>query len=149
GLLIVIGLLWPMLLIARPGTPIFGGEKHWLPAIPFLALSAGYGLAALWQRSAAVLCLSARTAAVAGAALCTLVLLPPALEVRRSHPYGLSHYNALAGGPQGAADLGMNRQFWGYSVRGLFPYINQHAPPACGLYWHDANGPLLQMSMKD
>ena len=70
-------------------------------------------------------------------------------EVRRSHPYGLSHYNALAGGPAGAADLGMNRQFWGYSVRGLFPTIDRTAPPWAPIYWHDANWFQLQMSMKD
>ena len=69
----------------------------------------------------------ARRAQVLGMALAVVALLPPLLEGRRSHPYGLSHYNALAGGPAGAADLGMNRQFWGYSVRGLMPYIDQHA----------------------
>lgn len=55
GLLLVLGALWPMLLIARPGTPIFGAEKHWLPAIPFLALLAGVGLDALCREAAAAL----------------------------------------------------------------------------------------------
>ena len=77
-----------------------------------------------------------------------LGLLPPLLEVRRSHPYALSHYNLLAGGPTGAATLGMNRQFWGYAVRGVFPWLNAHAAGA-PIYFHDANWNQLQMSQKD
>lgn len=132
GLLLALGFLWPILLIMKPGTPIFGAEKHWLPAIPFLALLAGSGFERLWD-------LGARPAPPAlGWTLAALLLVPPALEVRRSHPYGLSHYNALAGGPAGAADLGMNRQFWGYSARGVFPYLNRHAPFHAAVYFHDA-----------
>lgn len=150
GLLVAIGLLWPMLVIMRPGTPIFGSEKHWLPSYPFLALCAGYGLTRLWEGARPFIQGDGeRRRAALGWALCGLMLVPPLLEVRRSHPYGLSHYNALAGGPQGAADLGMNRQFWGYAVRGLFPYLDRGAPPSCPIYWHDANLYMLQMSMKD
>lgn len=149
GLLIALGVLWPMLLIARPGTPIFGAEKHWLPYMPFLALAAGFGHARLWDWFSTAFVLPPRQRQLLGGALAGVLLLPPLLEVRRSHPYGLSHYNALAGGPQGGADLGMNRQFWGYAVRGLFPYLNRHAPPQAGIYWHDANLYQIQMSMKD
>jgi hypothetical protein len=77
------------------------------------------------------------------------VLVPPLLEVRRSHPYGLSHYNLLAGGPTGGATLGMNRQFWGYAVRGIFPWLNEHASAQRPIYFHDANWYQIQMSQKD
>ena len=43
-------------------TPIFGAEKHWLPAIPFLALLAGVGLDALARAAAQALIHFARLA---------------------------------------------------------------------------------------
>ena len=46
-------------------------------------------------------------------------------ETRRSHPDGLSHYNLLAGGFAGGASLGMNRQFWGYSVLPMLDVIDR------------------------
>ncbi len=143
--LIVLSALWPMLIIMRPGTPIFGAEKHWLPSVPFVALLAGAAVAFLvrqvslkpsWQRFVSPL-------------VVLLALTPAALSVWRSHPYGLSHYNALAGGPVGAANLGMNRQFWGYSVRGVMPYLNHGLAPHTSVYFHDANWFQLQMSQLD
>lgn len=145
--LVLLSIAWPMLVIMRPGTPIFGAEKHWLPAMPFVALLAGVGFASVCARVAALL--SRRALALAPLLLGVAVLTPALLEVAGSLPYGLSYYNALAGGTAGAADLGMNRQFWGYSVRGLMPTLNQLAPPGAAIYFHDANWPLLQMSMKD
>src|SRR5262249_53825577 len=102
--------------------------KHWLATMPFLAMAAGVAVAAL----AAQL----RRRAVA-AALVLVAAAPAAVETVRSHPYGLSHYNALAGGAPGGADLGMNRQFWGYSVLGLMDWFNAHLPPRAKLYLHD------------
>lgn len=147
GLLVVLGLLWPMLVIMRPGTPIFGAEKHWMPAMPFLALLAGAGLCwALAQARAGLDGALRPTQAMArglSAAVLVLVLLPPLCETRRSHPYGLSHYNVLAGGPTGAATRGMNRQFWGYAARGVWPFLNSRPPLPSGgaraVYFHDAS----------
>ena len=149
GLLVALSVLWPILVIMRPGTPIFGAEKHWLPAMPFLALLGGVGLSVVVARLAAAFPLAARVRPALTAVLLLVALGPPLLEVRRSHPYALSHYNLLAGGPTGGATLGMNRQFWGYAVRGLFPFIDRAAPPWAPIYWHDANLYQLHMSMKD
>src|SRR6185436_16829921 len=60
-------------------------------------------------------------------------------EVVRSHPYQLSYYNALAGGYAGGADLGMNRQFWGYSPRGMLDWINKNVEQNAAIYFHDLN----------
>ena len=68
-----------------------------------------------------------------------VVCLPAVAETARAHPYGLSHYNLLAGGPAGGASLGMNRQFWGYAPRGLLPWLNRHLERAARLYPHDMN----------
>ena len=149
ALLVALVALWPILVIMRPGTPIFGAEKHWLPAMPFVALLGGVGLSVVVARTAAALQLGGRARTALSGVLLGVVLLPALLEVRRSHPYALSHYNLLAGGPTGGATLGMNRQFWGYAVRGVLPWLNAQAAPGAPIYFHDANWNQLQMSQKD
>ncbi len=62
-----------------------------------------------------------------------------AVEAAHTHPFGLSQYNVLAGGVPGAANLGLNRQFWGYAIRPLLPWINETFPRGARVYWHDAN----------
>jgi len=129
------GLLWalfagfPLLLIALPTIPIFGGTKHWLTAYPFFALAAASGLVAL-----------ARAAALpprwrhAPAGVLLLVLVPGVWSTINGHPYGLSQYAPLVGGPRGAADLGLLRGFWGAAVPA--PVLDP-ATPGAPLYIHD------------
>ncbi len=129
------GLLWalfagfPLVLIALPTIPIFGGTKHWLTAYPFFALAAASGLVAL-----------ARAAALpprwrhAPAAVLVLVLVPGVWSTIDGHPYGLSQYAPLVGGPRGAADLGLLRGFWGTAVP---PVILDPAAPGAPIYIHD------------
>jgi hypothetical protein len=45
----IISVLWPMALISMPGTPIFGGTKHWMLAYPFMLLIGAQGLQAVWR----------------------------------------------------------------------------------------------------
>jgi hypothetical protein len=108
--------------------------------MPFLAMAAGYAFDRLRSGLVRELGVSgrARQAAVA-TALLVVVAVPAIEEVRHSHPYGLSHYNALAGGPAGGADLGLNRQFWGYSAKGVLPWLNATLPQGAVLYPHDMN----------
>ncbi len=49
----LISVLWPMALISMPGTPIFGGTKHWMLAYPFMLLIGARGLQAVWSVLAA------------------------------------------------------------------------------------------------
>lgn len=131
----------PVAIFLAGRQPIYGETKHWLATMPFLALAAGYAFDRLRVGLQHELHLGAGTwhAAALSTVLLLVVLVPAAAETRHSHPYGLSHYNALAGGPPGGADLGMNRQFWGYSVKGLLPWINQALPAGTRLYPHDWN----------
>ncbi len=46
--LTLLSALWPMALISMPGTPIFGGIKHWMLAYPFMLLIAARGAQAIW-----------------------------------------------------------------------------------------------------
>lgn len=121
--------LFPLVLISLPSTPIFGGTKHWITAYPFLALAAALAWRDLWR--AASLGRHARWLAPLGLALC---LGPTAVATVDGHPYGMSQYAPLVGGPRGAADLGLNRGFWGHAVHDLWPTLQQTPGP---LYPHD------------
>ncbi len=121
--------------------PIYGETKHWLATMPFLALAGGYAFDRLRDGLWRELRVMPGTARDIALSICLIVVAaaPSVVETYHSHPYGLSHYNALAGGPPGGADLGMNRQFWGYSVKGLLPWLNATLPPGAVLYPHDWN----------
>jgi hypothetical protein len=133
-------------------TPIFGAEKHWMPALPTICIAAAVG--AVWAARAAAGAIQRTTArrvpeAAVIAAVAGCVVLAAAVETRIAEPYALTWYSALAGGAPGGADLGMNRQFWGVAMRGVLPrlaaqrgerpagptYVYTHdASPAWGIY---------------
>jgi len=111
---------------------------------------AGIGLASLARSFAAALpAARARLRTVGPTALAVLVCLPSVVETRRSHPDGLAHYNLLAGGFAGGASLGMNRQFWGYSVLPMLPMIDAARPDSGAMYWHDVIGDALSMYKRE
>ena len=150
ALMLLAGLV-PVAVFMGGTAPIYGETKHWLATMPFLALAAGYAFDQLRIRLARELRMvagSGREIAVS-AGLLFVVTVPAAVETIHSHPYGLSHYNALAGGPPGGADLGMNRQFWGYSAKGLLPWLNANLPPGAKLYPHDWNHDSWELYERD
>ncbi len=124
-------LVAPLLAIVLPTTPIFGGTKHWLPAYPFLVLFAGWGLLGVIERAELRAWTVRRWPAWAFALVC---LLPGAVQTAHSHPFGLSHYMPIAGGVPGAADLGMNRQFWGFTTGSVVPWLVEQLPDG-GSVW--------------
>jgi len=122
-----------------PKTPIFGGTKHWMPAYPVLALYAGRGfdlLVPAMHRALPRLEARARWAAEALMVVC--VILAPLAITAHSHPFGLSSYVPLVGGTAGGADLGLDRQFWGYtSQNAAEEYLNPRAPRGATVFIHD------------
>lgn len=136
-------LLTPLLVISLPSTPIFGGTKHWFTAYPLLTLFAGRAFVeatVLLPRAWAKL----QTAGLAG-----VLLLPAAVETAHSHPFALSYYTAIAGGVPGAAEHGMNRQFWGFTTRSLVPYLLEALPNGGTLYLCDTLYTSFQMLIRD
>lgn len=113
-------------------TPIFGGTKHWMTAYPFLCLFAGLGFVRV---VGALAVLAPRLGRAPLVAAC--VLVGPLLMTAHSHPFGLSAYTPLVGGAPGAASLGLNRTFWGYTTQSLAPFVNQRAPERGTVYVHD------------
>lgn len=130
----------PYLMIALPSSPIFGGTKHWITAYPFLALYAGYAAARLLSHARScrlALWLEARLrplALVPGTLAALLLLAPSAIETAHSHPFGLSHYVSALGGVPGAATLGMNRQFWGFTTGSVVDFLNESMPDGGSVY---------------
>jgi hypothetical protein len=148
GVFLAIHIAGPVLMIALPSTPIFGGVKHFLPAMPFLGVLAGAGAAWLFGVARSLVA-SPRLLRVLPPLLAALLCLPAIAETQRSHPDGLGHYNLLAGGFAGGASLGMNRQFWGYSALPLLPWMIAHRPPSNRIYWHDVLHDAIVMYSRD
>ncbi len=148
GVFLAIQIAGPVLILALPSTPIFGGVKHFLPAMPFLCVLAGAGAA--WLIEVARKTLSTpRLSRALPAALAGLLCMPAVAETVRSHPDGLGWYNMLAGGFAGGASLGMNRQFWGYSALPILPWMVQHRPASNRIYWHDVLHDAVVMYIRD
>jgi len=118
-------------------TPIFGGTKHWLTAYPFLCLLAGRGFVLTLSHVRTLLPERPWLTRALPAALAVAVLVGPCVMAIHAHPYGLSFYTPLVGGVPGAASLGLNRTFWGYTTGVLAPDINRRALPGAAIYVHD------------
>jgi hypothetical protein len=122
--------LIPILVIALPSTPIFGGIKHWMPGVPLLAILAG----------GAFVTVTARARLPRAAELLTALCLV-AWPIRASFAHawvGTGHYNSLlAGGLRGAAESRHMRLFWGYTTRASLAWLNRHAPRNARVFWQN------------
>ena len=120
-------------------TPIFGGTKHWITAYPFLCLFAArafFELHAAAEKSLPKLAAKLRGVPLrVGLVACALTA--PTVITLQSHPWGLGGYTPIVGGATGAANLGLNRTFWGYSVGAIEDYLNANAAPGVRVYPHD------------
>jgi len=120
-------------------TPIFGGTKHWMPAYPVLAILAGRGFQlVVGAMRRALPALAGRRLLAAEAALLVCLLAAPLAVTIHSHPFGLSAYVPLVGGTAGGADLGLNRQFWGFTTQSAATeFLNDRAPRGSTVFIHD------------
>lgn len=126
-------------------TPIFGGTKHWLTAYPFLSLFAGFAAAHLadtlrasWQRViSAQPRLGRMSPGMIPPLLGVCITAGPILMTAGSHPWGLSAYTPIVGGAPGAATLGLNRTYWGYTTGALQGWLAEHATAQDRVYVHD------------
>ena len=56
-----------------------------------------------------------------------MALAPPGWAgAARVHPLGIGFYNEIAGGLRGAADMGLQRSFWGYVDFPLIRELDRH-----------------------
>ena len=124
----------PFFIIAMPGTPIFGGIKHWMTAMPFLAVAAGLGM----ERALRGMLEGAVPRDWAVALVGAMLLGPAVTATLRNPGYGEAYYNELVGGAPGAAERDLPRNFWGYATQGALPALNTQSEPGALAFWHDA-----------
>jgi len=139
-------MLAPLVAIALPTSPIFGGTKHWITAYPFLVLFAGWGLVAVVDGAELGAWMGRAWASWLFTGLC---LLPGAVETAHSHPFALSYYTPIAGGVPGGADLGMNRQFWGFTTGSLAKWIAEKLPEGGSVWLCDTTTGAWTMMQRD
>lgn len=142
--------LVPLLVIALPSTPIFGGTKHWFPAYPFLCLFAGYAaLHVIVSTESRLISRGLGEAGPISILSMALLLAPGFAETAHSHRFGLSHYTLAAGGVPGAADYGMNRQFWGFTTGSVVDFLKAKMPEGGSVYLNDTTFLAFEMLKRD
>jgi hypothetical protein len=145
--LLYVGLaVFPLLLIALPSIPIFGGTKHWLTAYPFFALLAAMAWGRLWWRAQALLRAWPKLLRFAPPIVLIAVLTPGTWATVHGHPFNLSQYAPLAGGARGAAVLGLNRGFWGHAI---VPLLDEQAFAGERVYIHDVHRLALEQYRRE
>lgn len=153
GLLFVGLAAFPLVLISLPNIPIFGGTKHWLTAYPFFALLAAGAWSWLWSAvmpspdDADAANPPKRWRSLAPALSLLLVLGPSAWASVHGHPFNLSQYAPLAGGARGAAQLGLNRGYWGHAVVPLLDE-GETLPPG-PVYVHDVHALAIEQYRRE
>ncbi len=133
--LILINILVPFLIIANPRTPIYGGTKHYMSALPFLALAAALSFKYIYIWLGEKI-RNKTLSKVAATALGIALLSPGALGIINTHPNCLSFYNEIMGGAIAAPEVGMQRTFWAASARGILDYLNENVPQN-GTVWYN------------
>jgi 4-amino-4-deoxy-L-arabinose transferase-like glycosyltransferase len=143
-------LLAPLVVYLLPTTPIFGGTKHWFTAYPFLCLFAGYAaLHVVVSMESRLLGRGIADASAASVVAMALLLAPSFAETAHSHRFGLSHYTLAAGGVPGAADYGMNRQFWGFTTGSVVDFLIDKLPHGGTVFLHDTTTTAFDMLKRD
>ncbi len=133
--LLLVNGLFPLVLISWPTVPHFGGVKHWMPGLPFLCVLGAEALAGVAAAAAARFPKLGERKLVWG--LGVLTLLPALIGCVHIEGYGEGYYNELAGGEAGAAQLGMQRQYWSNDVTGVLPWLSRNVPPGAVVDFHE------------
>lgn len=127
----------PFAVIAHPKVPIFGGTKHWMHGVPYIALFAGVGvdfvfrgLEAMWREREGLRRVSYVLASL-------VLVVPPLFETLYGHTNGSTYYQAFFGGYGAMGKYKMQREFWGNSAFSALEYINLTAPFGAHVDFHD------------
>jgi 4-amino-4-deoxy-L-arabinose transferase-like glycosyltransferase len=130
-------------------SPIFGGTKHWITAYPFMALFAGLAFGSVLSAARSACRASGVRARVLEWGLAVSALIAPLVITQHSHPWGLTAYTPIVGGAPGAASLGLNRSFWGYTTGAVVEEINELAPRGTKVFIHDTAMSSWRMMVAD
>ncbi len=128
--LLLAALLWPLIVFAVPGVPVYDGSRLFLCIMPPAAILAGRGVALAAERcrtawknraSATVRHVLRADGLIMAALLAVAVLLGKTLaDGAILSPFAISEYSDLIGGSRGAERLGMEASFWADGLNGDF-----------------------------
>ncbi|MEZ6132178.1 MAG: glycosyltransferase family 39 protein [Planctomycetaceae bacterium] len=104
--------LWPLIVFAIPGTPVYDGTRLFLVIMPGIALLAARGIVLFFCQT------GSRSAMAVAAAV--LLATTAATVPRVLSPVALCDYNLLTGGPRGAFAIGMETDYWSSGLNGEF-----------------------------
>ena len=125
------GSLFPIFLIAWPSVPIFGGIKHWFTGYPLMLTAGVFVIEESTKKLIKTSSVKKNLAVCALFVLAAVSLISPNIKFAKR---GAAFYNELIGGAQGAAEMRMQRNFWGYDVIDLAGTLNREAAPNARLY---------------
>lgn len=135
--LIFWNILLPFLIIANPQTPKYGGTKHYMAAMPFIALSTmlllRWTIDTLWPRLKERAC-TRGAVILLGAGLAAL---PGVFGIVHVHPHCLSYYNELMGGSIAAPEVGVQRMFWASATESTLNYVNAVVPKNGAVFFNN------------
>ena len=152
-LFVFLNFLFPFLIIAAPNTPIFGGTKHWMPGVAFLAIFAGLGfetvldaIRGLGERFAAF---NRRTVRFAAALAClAVIMIPAARDTFHGHTNGSTYYNAAFGGSGQWGAWGCNANSGATPLFGP-AVVNENARKNAQIDFHDTAWDSVRMYWRD
>ena len=139
GWLLLVCVAIPPLVIALPSTPVYGGTKHFLHALPFMALIASVAFLWLGKQLLGLLprTLSPKIQQGILAVFGLLLLMPGIYGTASGYRYGLGYYNEIMGGIIAAPEVGMQQSFWSYQTRAILPWLNEHVPQNGSVAWNN------------
>ena len=118
--LLLASVVWPLIIFALPGTPVYDGTRLFLVIMPAIALLAARGLMLLWsgvepsdETPSSKRSLGRIVAA--SIAVLAMIVVPRVLS-----PFALCDYNLLIGGPSGAYAAGLESSYWSDGLNGDF-----------------------------
>lgn len=115
-LLLAATAVWPLIVFALPGTPVYDGTRLFLVIMPAFALLAARGVV-LFLKSTTDNMATLKSRYVVG----TVVLFMTLFTIPNSvGAWGLCEYNWLIGGPRGASAAGLEADYWSSSLNGDF-----------------------------
>ena len=153
-LFVFLNFFFPFALIANHKVPIFGGTKHWLPGVPFLAILGGLAfewvLVAVKDLGEMVPGLAGkRVQALLGALVAAAFVVPAMYDTLHGHTNGSTYYNAFFGGYGAMGDHRMEREFWGNTAFSALPWLNENAPTGAKVNFHDTAWDSIRMYWRD
>ncbi len=148
-LLILLNAFFPIFLISLPSVPIFGGVKHWFPAMPYFCLLGALEFEVLLKFIISYKPHLIKFSKQIQYGVIGVITLTGILGIIYIHPVTTGFYNEFVRGTRGAADLEMQRKFWGFAGYYELEYLKKNLPPNSSVYFQRTNYDSYRMYQRD